>query len=580
MNLYRHYISYYISYCISYFISYRIFILFLLLGLYLLLGNASTSLWDEDEAAYALFGQRMLQTGEWAIPDFTWSTIHRKTPFHFWAVACSYRIFGVNEWALRLPSVLAIWLTAVLLWRWGQLLWSRRVATWSVIVLGASLFVPHLAKVALTDAWLLLCQTTAMLSLLLLLQSPRNWQWHLAFWAAISLGILVKGPPILILTGGAWLFCLIFHPQRLRLLRPISFLFGFLSILPFLSWIYAINAAGRSDFLLFLYDWYIAKRVGGSVLGQTGIFGYHFGVLLLSFFPFLPFVHTAAKAFFELRRHNRGLFVGIIAWLLFGWVFYELMTSKLPSYSLAAQPIFAVGIAAGIVQLQFSFAKSRQMGIIPTFATFWKVLFALLVLIWAAITAALLLGGYYLPLIADILPIAVRYPIAIALLISLIALYRAARQRKIPNIATYMAILPIVLVAGAWGLAMPAVENSPIKRLRSIAHNAKAVGHFPIQLSAFSVKQTKPSLLFYLVQDSDLATEKIKPMFVETHSDTLLGDFWAQPKRKIVALIGSEGDDLLRNLQSHDLLTRIDTFIWFSTDDKLKPYPFYLVRNF
>jgi 4-amino-4-deoxy-L-arabinose transferase-like glycosyltransferase len=559
---------------------YRIFLLFLGLGLYLMLGNASTSLWDEDEAAYALFGQRMLQTGDWLIPEFTWSSIHRKTPFHFWAVACSFRLFGVNEWALRLPSVFAVWLTAVLLWRWGQLLWSRRVATWSVIILSASLFVPHLAKVALTDAWLLLCQTTAMLSLLLLLQAVRNLQWHLLFWSAIGLGILVKGPPILILSGGAWVFCLIFHPQRLRLLRPISFFFGFLSILPFLGWIYAINAAGRSDFLVFLYDWYIVKRIGGSVLGQTGILGYHFGVLLLSFLPFLPFVDTAAKAVLALRVENRGLFVGVLAWLLFGWVFYELMTSKLPSYSLAAQPIFAVGIASGIVQLQFRFAKLRQLGIIPILPIFWKLLCILLVFIWVGIASALLFGGYYWPLLIDILPIAVRLPIGLALMIGLIPLWWAVRQRKMANIAANMAILAIVFVSGSWGLAMSAVEKSPIKLLRTIANTAKEVGDYPVYLSALSVKQTKPSLLFYLVKDSDLATEKTKPIFVEMSSDTLLGQFWAQPKRRIVALVGSEGDDLIRNLQTHQLLSRIDTFIWFSTDDKLRPYPFYLVRNF
>jgi hypothetical protein len=384
----------------------------------------------------------------------------------------------------------------------------------------------------------------------------------------------------LILTGGAWVFCLIFHPHRLRLLRPITFLFGFLSILPFLAWIYSINAAGRSDFLLFLYDWYIAKRVGGSVLGQTGIFGYHLGVLLLSFLAFLPFVDTAAKAVLALRRQNRGLFVGVLAWLLFGWVFYELMTSKLPSYSLAAQPIFAVGIAAGIVQLQFRFAKLRQMGKTPIYPTLWKYLLGLYGLIWAVVATGLVFGGYFLPLVADILPISVRLAIAVGLILGLFGLSRAVSKRKINHIAAYMSSLAVVLVVGAWSLAMPAVEKSAIKSLRTIAHSAKALSHYPIHLSNLSVKQTKPSLLFYLVQDSDLATEKEQPIFVQTPSESLLGYFWTQPKREIVALVGSEGGDLLRNLQAHGLVSRIDTFVWYSTDDKLRPYPFYLVRNF
>ena len=558
---------------------YRIVILFFMLGLYLLLGNANTSLWDEDEGAYALFGQRMLQTGEWLIPDFTWSDIHRKTPFHFWAVACSYSVFGINEWALRFPSVLAVWLTMLILWNWGAMLWTRRTATLSVIVLASSLFVPHLAKVALTDGWLLLCQTAAMLSLLLLL-TKQNLIWHLLFWASIGLGILVKGPPILILTGGAWIFCLIFHPNRLNLLHPISFVFGLLSIVPFLYWIYAINAANRSDFLLFLYDWYILKRVGGSVLGQTGLFGYHFGVLLVSFVAFLPLIPAAIKSYWQVRAQNWGLFISITAWLLFGWLFYELMTSKLPSYSLAAQPIFAVGIASAITTLQFRFAKLRQMGKIPSFSPTFKCLLALHFLIWATLAATLLFIGYFMPQISDIVPLSARLPIAIGLIIAQIGLYRAIQKRKIAKTAAYMATLAMVLIVGTWAWAMPSVEQSPIKSLRPIAARAKALGHLPIHLSALSLKQMKPSLLFYLVKDSDLSSAQAKPIFIQTPSDSLLGLFWAQPTQKIVALVGNDGDALLRNLQSHQLVTRIDTFVFRSTDDQLKPYHFYLIRNF
>jgi len=38
--------------------------------LFMLLVNNGLTLWDQDEAAYAGFGKRMLETGDWLIPNF------------------------------------------------------------------------------------------------------------------------------------------------------------------------------------------------------------------------------------------------------------------------------------------------------------------------------------------------------------------------------------------------------------------------------------------------------------------------------------------------------------------------------
>src|SRR5262245_17837218 len=82
----------------------------------LLLFNQTISLWDDDEAAYAGFAQQMLRSGDWVTLDYQWSSLHRKPPLHIWTVAVSFLIFGENEFALRLPSVMAIWLTCASLW--------------------------------------------------------------------------------------------------------------------------------------------------------------------------------------------------------------------------------------------------------------------------------------------------------------------------------------------------------------------------------------------------------------------------------------------------------------------------------
>src|SRR5579864_6702765 len=75
----------------------------LLVALVLLVGNARTSLWDQDEAAYAGFARTMLKDGDWVVPRFLWSEPHRKPPLLFWCIATSFRLLGESEFALRLP---------------------------------------------------------------------------------------------------------------------------------------------------------------------------------------------------------------------------------------------------------------------------------------------------------------------------------------------------------------------------------------------------------------------------------------------------------------------------------------------
>ena len=81
-------------------------------------------LWEQDEAAYAGFAYNMLEKDNYVIPDFEWSWPHRKPPFHFWLIAASYSLFGYNEFATRIPSVLAILTSLFLLYFFTKRLYS------------------------------------------------------------------------------------------------------------------------------------------------------------------------------------------------------------------------------------------------------------------------------------------------------------------------------------------------------------------------------------------------------------------------------------------------------------------------
>jgi hypothetical protein len=111
--------------------------------------------------------------------------------------------------------------------------------------------------------------------------------------AALLLGVLAKGPPIVILIGGLWVWLLVFHPQRRNLIGTHPWLFLPLALLPLGTWMYLSWLRDDGRLLAFLYRFYVVRRIGGSVLGQTGPPGYHLVVLLISFAAWMPFIGVA-----------------------------------------------------------------------------------------------------------------------------------------------------------------------------------------------------------------------------------------------------------------------------------------------
>jgi 4-amino-4-deoxy-L-arabinose transferase-like glycosyltransferase len=296
--------------------------------------NNDVSLWDQDEAAYAGFAQKMIRSGNRLIPEFMWSESHRKPPLHFWDIAMSFKAFGVSEFALRLPAALSVWLTFLLTFLMGKTLFGKRATFLGILIGSTTLFIPVLAKVSVTDGTLLLLTTICALSLIRIMEGS-GWKDVLIFWMSFALALLLKGPPIILFTGAFGLLLLIFHPRRKRLIRLHPWLFFPLACLPLLGWGYA---AWRRDpeFIRWMIDWYILKRVNGSVFGQEGPPGMHL-LMIIAFF--IPWIILLPKAFTTVVRNfrfkNRRLFyLGL--WFVAAWLIYELSPSKLPAYVVPA----------------------------------------------------------------------------------------------------------------------------------------------------------------------------------------------------------------------------------------------------
>ncbi len=318
-------------------------LVFIGLAFLLFVNNGKVSLWDEDEAAYAGFAKHMIESKNYVVPQFVWSDVHRKPPLHFWLIAAAYKIFGVNEFAVRFFVALSLLGVYLLIYFMGKHFIPERAAFYSAIILGTSFFAPLLGKVAVTDGLLLFFHTLAGFSLLYVLEE-RKWIYVFWFYLAVTFGLLVKGPPILIFTGFFVILLYIFHPKRKNLLILHPWFFGWIALAPLLIWGY-LAWKQNPGFVKWLIDWYILKRIHGEVFGQTGPIGYYIVTIVLFFsayFAFFPAAFKNAISSFWKKEKKQWFLIG--AWMVSGWLFYEFLKSKLPTYVIAAYPGFAMAL--------------------------------------------------------------------------------------------------------------------------------------------------------------------------------------------------------------------------------------------
>jgi 4-amino-4-deoxy-L-arabinose transferase-like glycosyltransferase len=313
---------------------------------------------DRDEAYFAQATKQMLETGDYIDIRYQDNVRYRKPVGIYWlqaAVVKSAEALGVpgartTIWLYRVPSLLGA-IGAVLATYWCALAFvGRRGAVLAALMMAASTLLGVEARLAKTDAVLLFTVVMAMAVMARAYLLPRedgamrlDWRLPAIFWTALAVGILVKGPLILMFVGlAAAALSIIERSARwLKALQPLPGAAWLLLLV--LPWFVAIYLRVGGTFLIDSVGKDMLAKIGSGQDSHGAPPGLYLVLFFVTFFPGSMLAGLAVPAVWAVRREPAARF--LLAWLIPSWIVFELVTTKLPHYVLPLYPAIAILIA-------------------------------------------------------------------------------------------------------------------------------------------------------------------------------------------------------------------------------------------
>jgi 4-amino-4-deoxy-L-arabinose transferase-like glycosyltransferase len=328
--------------------------LFLLL-LVLLPGQASIPPIDRDEPRFAQATRQMLETGDYVDIQYLDQPRHLQPAGIYWAQSLSVSLFGDKDvraiWPHRVPSWLSAIGTVFLTWWVGALLFGRSAGRIAAVLMGSALLLnveARLAKIDSTLCFVTLLAQAALARAFIARErgEPLNARWAALFWVALGFGILLKGPIVLLVTGGTVL-ALTLVERKANWLNSLRPLWGApLMLLIAAPWYVAIGLATDGAFFRTALGYSVAGKVVGSHQNHGGPIGYHALLFTPMFWPGSLFALLAIPFAWAQRATPAVRFC--LAWILPAWLVFELSGTKLPHYTLPLLPAVAMLSAAAI----------------------------------------------------------------------------------------------------------------------------------------------------------------------------------------------------------------------------------------
>jgi 4-amino-4-deoxy-L-arabinose transferase-like glycosyltransferase len=321
------------------------------------------SLMDDVDAVQAQIARNILTSGDWVTNHLNGLVYLDKAPFIYWAMAVSYKIFGVHDWAARVPVALSAIALCLVVTAFGTWAFGKRAGFYAGLCIATCAGLFLFTRILIPDVMLTCAIAISFWSFMRALDDdeahPRFWAFLLA--ASLGLGLLLKSTiGVLFPIAGALIYLAL--TRELFLARTWRRLHVFSGVLiaaviavpwhvlatlrnpPYFVFTFH---SGPGQYHGFLWFYFINEQVlrflnlryprDYNTVPRVWFWLFH----LIWLFPWSVYLPAIAKLSFKpVDRAGRARLLAL-CWLGFILVFFTFSTTQ-EYYSMPAYPAFAL----------------------------------------------------------------------------------------------------------------------------------------------------------------------------------------------------------------------------------------------
>lgn len=311
-------------------------------GFFFFFGLADLGLIGADEPRYAQVAREMLARHDWITPTLGGTPWLEKPALYYWQAMLAFRVFGVSDWAARLPS--AFDATCMIVAIYSFLRRFRGGAELDGALMTASAAgVIGFARAASMDMPLAATFTMGLLAWYAW-QESEDRSFLAAFYVFLALATLAKGP-IAPFLAAVIIVAFAFAKGDPRLVLRSLWVPGVLLFCAVaLPWYAAVQVRNPQFFHEFILQHNLA-RFGTNLYHHKAPFWYYVPVTLIALVPWCVFALAALAEGTSVWWHQRRRLNSedafpafLIVWLIVPVVFFSFSQSKLPGYIVPAIP--------------------------------------------------------------------------------------------------------------------------------------------------------------------------------------------------------------------------------------------------
>jgi 4-amino-4-deoxy-L-arabinose transferase-like glycosyltransferase len=306
-----------------------------------------------DEGRYAGVAWEMLRSGSYTVPLINGMPYFHKPPLYYWLAQVSFFIFGVNEWAARLPSLLSAWGAIAGMYAFVRRYRDARHATWTVLILATLPFFyggAQFANLDMTLAGMLTLCILAGASTALRAENGEPYRgMSLVTASAAALAVLAKGLVGIVLPAATLLLWLALERRgrglRALLWPPALLVFAVIAV----PWFWFMQQQYPGFFhYFFVYQHF--QRFAASGFNNVQPVWFYFPVIVVLTLPWVLWGKGMLGRKFWVDALTGDLRRLMLIWICVVVVFFSIPSSKLIGYVLPVMPALAFLLAEGVTR--------------------------------------------------------------------------------------------------------------------------------------------------------------------------------------------------------------------------------------